>query len=84
MAHDGIRPNKRIPVFRVSGFLEKKNILCILKGEMPFKMHKSIYFSRKKIIQKKSFQTSYRKHSFFYLALPKDAISTRLVTKKDI
>ena len=58
-----LRPNKKIPVFRVtvpylnllvkpkkSGFLEKV-ILCILKGEIPFKMHK-IIFSRKKIIKK--------------------------------
>ena len=28
-----------------SAFLEKYN-LCILKGQMPFKMHKIIYFSR--------------------------------------
>ena len=25
-------------------FLEKNIILCILKGEMPFKMHKIIFF----------------------------------------
>ena len=28
-------------------------ILCILKGEMPFKMHKIIFFLEKKIIKKK-------------------------------
>ena len=32
-------------VFRFSG---KNIILCILKGEMPFKIHKIIFFSRKK------------------------------------
>ena len=32
--------------FRFSG---KNTILCILKGEIPFKMHKIILFSRKKI-----------------------------------
>ena len=31
-----------------SCFLEKYIILCILKGEMPFKMHKIVYFFRKK------------------------------------
>ena len=25
-------------------------ILCILKGEMPFKMHKNIFFKEKKIV----------------------------------
>ena len=51
---------KKIGVFRVTGlkilgrvgthmfFLEKKNIiLCILKGNSPFKMHKIIFFSIK-------------------------------------
>ena len=28
-------------------FFLEKNILCILKGEMPFKMHKIIFFPRK-------------------------------------
>ena len=28
-----------------SFFLEKNIILCSLKGEMPFKMHKKIFFS---------------------------------------
>ena len=55
--------NKKIPVFRVAQpnlnllvkpriflrFSEKNIILCILKGKMPFKMHKIIFFSRKKI-----------------------------------
>ena len=31
-----------------SGFLDKNIILCILKGEMPFKMHKIIFFSSRK------------------------------------
>ena len=52
---------KEIPVFRVTlpylftgetqiffqGFFEKDIILCILKGEMPFKMHKIIFFPEK-------------------------------------
>ena len=65
---------KKIPAFRgtqpylnllvklriFSGFLKKNIILCILKGEMPFKkhkfisrfiMHKTNFFSRKKIQQ---------------------------------
>ena len=51
-----IRPNKK-QLFSVpdptliywwnleffSGFLEENIILCILKGETPFKMHKTIY-----------------------------------------
>ena len=49
---------KKISVFRVtrpylnllvkprlfSDFLKKKKIICILKGEMPFKMYKIIFF----------------------------------------
>ena len=43
---------KKISVFRVTGlkifflnfFLEKNIILCILKGILPFKMHKIKYF----------------------------------------
>ena len=64
-----LMPNKRIPVFRVTrpylnlpmkpwifpGFLEKNIILCILKGKMPFKMHKIIFFSRKKKKKKKKY-----------------------------
>ena len=56
----GIRPNKKISLFLVTSLkkfgmigthlkkkiLEKNIILCILKGEMPFKMHKIIFFSR--------------------------------------
>ena len=49
-----LRPNKKnTPVFRVTGpylnfrFSGKNIILCILKGEMPFKMHKIIFFYRK-------------------------------------
>ena len=33
-----------------SGFLEKYIILCILKGKMPFKMHKIIYFFSEKSV----------------------------------
>ena len=52
-----MRPNKKKRlVFRVAQpylnllvnftrFLEKNISLCILKGEMPFKMHKTIFFS---------------------------------------
>ena len=56
---DGLVQIKRISVIRVTGlkilgrvgthfFSEKKNvILCILKGQMPFKMHKIIFFYQK-------------------------------------
>ena len=60
-----MRPNKKklCPAFRVtwpylnlllkprfvSGFLEKIKNLCNLKGEMPFKMHKIIFFPEKKM-----------------------------------
>ena len=50
----GFRPNKKISVFWVGTyifliffFLEKNIIVCILKGEMPFKMHKIIFFFKK-------------------------------------
>ena len=62
-----LRPNKEIPVFRVTQpylnvnllvkrykprffqvFWKKDIISCILKGEMPFKMHKIIFFCQKK------------------------------------
>ena len=53
-----LRPIKKIPVFMVTrlylnllvkprfilGFLAKNLILCILKGKMPFRMHKIINF----------------------------------------
>ena len=55
-----IRPNKRIPVFRVPRpylnllvkpeFFQvffKKTFVSILKGELTFKVHKMILFSRK-------------------------------------
>ena len=61
-----MRPNKKIHVFRVTGpylnllvkprgvflssFLEKYIILRILIGDMPFKMHKIIFFPERKII----------------------------------
>ena len=54
-----MRPNKKtIPVFRVTGpyrsLLVKPRIfsniiLCVLKGEMSFKMYKIIFFPEKKI-----------------------------------
>ena len=57
VCHALIRPNKKISVILVTGlkilgrigthiifFWEKYVILCILKDEMPFKMHKIIYF----------------------------------------
>ena len=54
--------------FRFSG----KNIfLCILKGYMPFKMHKIIFFSRKKICVPtlpKIFRSVTETYLFFYLA----------------
>ena len=58
-----------------SGFLEKNIILCILKGEMPFKMHKSIFFPEKKIKKicvlalTKIFRHITRNTLIFYLAL---------------
>ena len=59
-----IRPNKKINVFRVKGlkvlgrvsthkffYISGKNIiLCILKGILPFKMHKIIYFFPENLI----------------------------------
>ena len=60
-----LRPNIKIPVFKVRPYLnllmkpriffrfsgEKNIVLCILKGKMPFKMHKIIYifFPEKKM-----------------------------------
>ena len=89
-----IRPNKKIPLFRVTPpylnlvvkprifqVFRKKNIifLCILKGQMSFKMDKIIYFSRKKIIKKNmcayptiNFQTRYPKHTYFFIMPLKD------------
>ena len=49
-------------------------ILCILKGKMPFIMHKIIFFPEKKI------QTSYPKHIIFYLALPEQVLLPYLVS----
>ena len=85
-----VRSNKKIPVFRVtrpylnllvkprifSGFLEKNIILCILKGKMPSKMHKIIFFFQKKKIDKKKKYLPYLNfldplpeiHLFFHLA----------------
>ena len=52
---DGGQSKPTLPKFTgetddFSGFLENYTILCILKSEMPFKMHKIIFFSRKKNI----------------------------------
>ena len=58
------KAKKKVPVFRVTRpyqnllvkprivfrFSEKYIILCILKGEMPLKMHKIIFLPEKKII----------------------------------
>ena len=83
-----LRPNEKITVFRVTRrylnllvkpsiffrFSGKNIISCILKGEMPFKMHKIIYFSRKKQHKKtcvsyrsSNFQTHYPKHTYFFI-----------------
>ena len=35
-----------------SGFSEKNIISCILKGNLPFKMHKIVFFPEKKLINK--------------------------------
>ena len=58
-----------------SGFPEKNIILCILKGKIPFKMHKIIFFFRKN--EEKNVYLPYLKfsdplsetHFFFCLAL---------------
>ena len=84
-------PNKKIPVFRVTGpylnllvkprivfrFSGKTIILCILKGEMPFKMHKIKKNPEKKIIKKNmcayptlNFQTCYQKHINLFFIWP--------------
>ena len=76
---DVIRQIKKIPVFRVTRpylyllfrFSWKNIILCILKGETPFKMHK-IIFSRKKYVCLPYLKFSDplpETHFFFYLAL---------------
>ena len=75
VSRNTIRPNKKIPVFRVTqsylnllvkpkflGVLEKNIILCILKGKMPFKMHIFFYLFQKKKI-KKSMCLPYLKYS---------------------
>ena len=69
---------KKIPVFRVTRpylnllvnsriffrFFGKNIILCILKGELPFKMHIKLYFFfQKKIIKKKYVCLPYLKFS---------------------
>ena len=86
---------KKIPVFRVTRpylnllvkprnffrYSGKNIILCILKGEMPFKIHKIIFFSRKKIIKNKyvcllnlNFSDLLPETHIFYLALLKITI----------
>ena len=58
-----LRPNKKIPVFRVTQPYETLNffqvflelffiILCILKGISSFKMHKKNFFPEKKLLKK--------------------------------
>ena len=56
------------------GFLGKNTILCILKSEMPFKMHKIIYFFKKKVTNLCAYFLKFshplpETHLFFYLAL---------------
>ena len=46
------RVTPTLPKFTGEVFWKKNIILCILKGKMPFKMHKIIYLSQKKIIKK--------------------------------
>ena len=56
-------------------FSREKIILCNLKGEMPFKMHKIILFSRRNNYENKcaylrpteNFQTRYPKHTYFFI-----------------
>ena len=61
-----VRPKKKLPVFRVTRpylnfraktriffrFPGKKYDLCILKDERPFKLHKIIFFQKKKYLKK--------------------------------
>ena len=66
----------------VSGFLDKNIILCILKGAMPFKMHKIIFFSRKKDMcayHTKYFQTRYLKHIHFLFGLIRAYIAAIMI-----
>ena len=99
--HMCLRPNKKIPVFRVTrpylNLLLKprfffrfsgKNII-ILKGILPFKMHKIIFFPKKKTLLKKvcllyqNFSDSLPEtHLFFIwreLWLLVDVISTKIL-----
>ena len=39
--------NLRVKPRIISGFQEETIIVCILKGEMPFKMHKILFFPEK-------------------------------------
>ena len=79
-----LRPNYKIPMFRVTrpylNLLVKPSIffqvfwkkinLCILKGEMPFQMHKIILFSeRKKIKQNMCACPLPKTHLFFLFIL---------------
>ena len=45
-------------------------MLCILKGILPFKMHKIIFFYKKFFVclqyPTNNFQTSYPKHTYFH------------------
>ena len=64
LPHKHVLGQIKKPVFRVTGpylnllmksrifyrFSGKNIILCFLKGKMPFKMHKIIFFSRKKYV----------------------------------
>ena len=60
-----------------SGFLKKYIIVCILKGEMPFKMHKMLFSSRKKIcvpILPKIFRPVTRNIHFTFLYLTSSGV----------
>ena len=54
----------------------KKIFLCILKGKLPFKMHKIIFFPEKETIKKmcanptKNFQTCFPKHTYLFFVWP--------------
>ena len=50
-----------------SRFTGKNIILCILKDEMSFKMHKIIFFPEKNTFLSENFQTCYPKHPYFFL-----------------
>ena len=75
-------------MFFIFVFSGKKLILCILKGELPFKMHKIIFFSEnlKKILGftskfRQGRVTLHSKHRFFLFGLSQDQKMQKQVTR---